>query len=89
MLIAEEPGPVKDDAVVVQEIKQRFFIANATHFVANAVKFRSLQQTMLAFGRFALLVLFEHLLAAGHAPLSVLRRLEEADADRSDRAQLL
>ena len=59
--IAKESRPVEDDAVVVQEIEQGFFVANAAHFVAKAVKFRSLQQTVLAFGRFALLVLFEHL----------------------------
>ncbi len=50
---AEKPWPIKDDAVVVQKIKQGFFIANPTHFVTKAVKLGSFQQPVLAFGRFA------------------------------------
>src|SRR6516162_2773302 len=45
----------------MQEIQEGFFVANATHLLAEAIKLCAVQQTMLAFGGFALLVLFEHL----------------------------
>jgi hypothetical protein len=49
--VAEEAVPIKDHAVVMQEIEQGFFIANPTHFVAKSIKFLSLQQTVLAIVR--------------------------------------
>ena len=58
--ITKEPRPVKQCAVVVQGIKQGGRVAHSANFVADAIKFRSFQQTMLPFVRFALLVLFEH-----------------------------
>jgi hypothetical protein len=53
--ITKDSGPIKQDAVVMQEIKQGVFVAHVAHFVADLVKFRSFQQTMLSLGRFALL----------------------------------
>jgi hypothetical protein len=58
--IAKESGSVEYHAIVVQEIEQGVFVANTANFVADAVKFRSLQQTMLSLGRLAFLVFFEH-----------------------------
>jgi hypothetical protein len=59
--IAKESGAVEDHAVVVQEIQEGYFVANPAGFGAEALKFLSLQQTMLTCGRFAFLVLFAHL----------------------------
>ena len=74
---------------MVQEIKQRTGVAGAAGLGAEAVKFLSLRQTVLAFGRFALSDPLRASAAVVRAPLTVPRQSEEAGTDRSDRAQLL